>query len=105
MTSTDAIASEADDQVEPQSRANCTIDFVSSSMNPAPRRKKCQFEPRAVLSNAGINALPLSDLGFTSAEVGLKPSEVGLPPPRSESGTRDITGGPSKRVVETGCAS
>src|SRR5258705_3172283 len=42
MTSTDAIASEADDHVDPQSSANCTIDFVSSSMKPAPRKKKCK---------------------------------------------------------------
>src|SRR6185503_3098012 len=40
MTSTEAIASDADDQVDPHSRANCTIDFVSSSMKPAPRAKK-----------------------------------------------------------------
>src|SRR5438093_1759499 len=41
MTSTDAIASDADDQVDPHSSANCTIDLVSSSMKPAPRKKKC----------------------------------------------------------------
>ena len=41
MTSTDAIASDADDQVDPHSSANCTIDFVSRSMNPAPKKKKC----------------------------------------------------------------
>src|SRR2546425_1770036 len=40
MTSTDAIASEADDQVDPHSSANCTIDLVSRSMKPAPRKKK-----------------------------------------------------------------
>src|SRR5437899_419925 len=41
MTSTDAMASDADDHVDPHNRANCTIDFVSSSMKPAPRKKKC----------------------------------------------------------------
>ena len=41
MTSTDAIAKDADDHVDPHNSANCTIDFVSSSMNPAPRKKKC----------------------------------------------------------------
>src|SRR3954471_18364013 len=41
ITSTDAIASDADDHVDPHSSANCTIDFVSSSMKPAPRKKKC----------------------------------------------------------------
>src|SRR3954463_4212762 len=41
ITSTDAIANDADDQVEPHNSANCTIDLVSSSMNPAPRKKKC----------------------------------------------------------------
>src|SRR5690349_282736 len=39
MTSTEAIASEADDHVDPHSSANCTIDFVSSSMKPAPSQK------------------------------------------------------------------
>ena len=46
ITSTDAIASDADDQVEPHSSANCTIDFVSSSMKPAPSRKKCHDQAR-----------------------------------------------------------
>src|SRR4029453_1995194 len=41
MTSTDAIAKDADDHVDPHNSANCTIDFVSSSMKPAPRKKKC----------------------------------------------------------------
>jgi hypothetical protein len=46
MTSTDAIASEADDLADPHSSANCTIDFVSSSMKPAPRKKKCKVRLR-----------------------------------------------------------
>ena len=45
----DRIASEATTQVEPHRSANWMIDLVSSSMNPAPRKKKCQpkvvFEP------------------------------------------------------------
>ena len=41
MTSTDTMANDADDQVDPHNSANCTIDFVSSSMKPAPRKKKC----------------------------------------------------------------
>src|SRR5262245_31530776 len=41
MTSTEMMASDADDHVDPHNRANCTIDFVSSSMKPAPRKKKC----------------------------------------------------------------
>src|SRR5262245_4152855 len=41
MTSTDKMASDADDHVDPHNRANCTIDFVSSSMKPAPKKKKC----------------------------------------------------------------
>src|SRR5262245_12305695 len=40
MTSTDTMASDADDHVDPHNRANCTIDLVSSSMKPAPRKKK-----------------------------------------------------------------
>src|SRR5437867_12006889 len=47
ITSTDATASDADDQVDPQSSANCTIDLVSSSMKPAPRKKKCHNRRRA----------------------------------------------------------
>src|SRR5262249_5385292 len=42
MASTDAMASDADDHVDPHSSANWTIDFVSSSMKLAPSRKKCQ---------------------------------------------------------------
>src|SRR5467141_3180521 len=47
ITSTDAIASDADDQVDPQRSANCTMDFVSRSMKPAPRKKKCHDQPGA----------------------------------------------------------
>src|SRR2546422_10423197 len=58
MTSTDAIASEADDQVDPHSSANCTIDLVSSSMKPAPRKKKCRvrLEPDATYDGGGEGA-------------------------------------------------
>src|SRR6266545_7346241 len=47
MTSTDAIASDADNQVDPHNSANCTIDFVSSSMKPAPRKKKWKDRERS----------------------------------------------------------
>src|SRR5215467_14642365 len=40
MTRTEAIASEGEDHVEPHNKANCTMDFVSRSMKPAPRKKK-----------------------------------------------------------------
>ena len=45
IVSTDAIASDATTQVEPHSSANWMIDFVSSSMKPAPSRKNCHDQP------------------------------------------------------------
>src|ERR1019366_1795373 len=57
ISSTDAIASEADDQVDPHKSANCTIDLVSSSMKPAPRKKKCH-DHRAVPAFPVINDVP-----------------------------------------------
>ena len=41
MISTERMASEATTHVEPHNRANWMIDLVSSSMKPAPRKKKC----------------------------------------------------------------
>src|SRR5262249_1276809 len=55
MTSTPAIASDADDQVDPHSNANWTIDFVSRSMKPTPRKKKCT-ELRPKLGSALLRA-------------------------------------------------
>ena len=43
-----AMASDATTQVDPHSSANWMIDFVSSSMKPAPRKKKCQEKVTAV---------------------------------------------------------
>ena len=39
--------SDATTQVDPHSRANWMIDFVSSSMNPAPRKKNSHDHLRA----------------------------------------------------------
>ena len=52
IVSTDAIASEATTQVDPHNSANWMIDLVSSSMNPAPRRKNCHDQRRAVRRRA-----------------------------------------------------
>src|SRR2546430_11012321 len=56
ITTTDAIASDADDQVDPHSSANCTIDFASSSMKPAPRKKKCHDQRAAAGSRTAHTA-------------------------------------------------
>ena len=65
MTSTAAMASDATTQVEPHSSANWMIDFVSSSMKPTPRKKKCHEKrpadcpstPRtAITENASTSA-------------------------------------------------
>src|SRR5262245_48756494 len=61
MTSTDAIASDADDHVDPHSSANCTIDFVSSSMKPAPRKKKCQDQGAAGKAGDAVSPSLSSD--------------------------------------------
>ena len=53
MNSTDEIASDADDQVEPHSSANWTIDLVSSSMKPAPRKKKCHDQCGGACTSSG----------------------------------------------------
>ena len=56
IASTDAIASDATTHVDPHNSANWMIDFVSSSMNPAPRKKNCQdhapASPRSVSMTA-----------------------------------------------------
>ena len=42
------MASDATTQVEPHNSANWMIDLVSSSMKPAPRKKKCHEKPTDV---------------------------------------------------------
>ncbi len=60
ITSTDAIASDATTHVEPHSSANCVIDFVSSSMKPAPSRKNGQdvrrVRPRSTGATSATDA-------------------------------------------------
>ena len=67
MTSTDAMANDADDQVDPHNSANCTIDFVSSSMKPAPRKKKCHENAPLSLPRASHTAS--ADTTSTSASA------------------------------------
>ena len=56
IVSTAAIESDATIHVEPHNNANWMIDFVSSSMKPAPSRKKCHENrpgsPRSVAITA-----------------------------------------------------
>ena len=53
IASTDAIASEADDQVDPHNSANWMIDFVSSSMKPGAEQEELP-RPRARLAAASV---------------------------------------------------
>src|SRR5215831_5672459 len=68
IASTDAIASAADDQVDPHSSANCTIDFVSSSMNPAPRQKKCHDHPPPP-ATARASQIAIAEIASTIASA------------------------------------
>src|SRR5262245_1735154 len=76
ITSTEAIASEAEDHVEPHNSANCTIDLVSSSMKPAPRKKKCHDHGGGAAVTAVTAPRPVPDPVPTRSGLGLDPIET-----------------------------
>src|SRR5262247_3633184 len=88
MTSTDTMASDADDHVDPHSKANCTIDLVSSSMKPAPRKKKCsdrtkpgarvRLKPDTTTEEEAARAAGSTTSAPTVRSVRLKPDRTAM---------------------------
>ena len=68
IVSTDAIASDATTHVDPHNSANWMIDFVSSSMKPAPSRKNCH-DHAAAPARASSSSTTTADTTSTSASA------------------------------------